>query len=115
MKQNPVYYASMCDGPKSFNSLSTEQQEILLNWIKENITEGYNYNTHWNSWELSKTFYWTIENPFPINNLVMKCAMQKCGFEPKSKKKVDWVYRIEINDRCKLSVFEMMEKYQKHL
>ena len=92
-----IQYNNVCEIPQGFLSLEKNEQEMLMNWIEENITEGPSYRKKNNSYALSREFNKFANGVFFINNTIMKCAMMKSGHEPRNRKVVDWVYRVEID------------------
>ena len=87
-----------------FHSLSKEEQEEILNWIRKNIKESENYKEDWTSNDLSEVYkttrlfeiYYDKEIINKMNNTIMKCAMIKCGYVPKVTTDENHIYQLEI-------------------
>lgn len=79
--------------PSEFNNLSNPQQEILLDWISQNLSPIKSFNSKHTSYGLKHLFE-DSKKGFYIYNGAFKGAMLKLGFEPQNEKDVNWYFNI---------------------
>lgn len=69
-----------------------EEQNIVMNWIRENIFPRKTVNFERTSYGVKHLLQWDT-NIYLTNN-EFKDAMMICGFEPVNPNKLNWMYRI---------------------
>ena len=74
------------------SELSLEQQETVLNWIKNGIIARKTENRHHSSYGLKH--YLQNETGIYVTNNQFKDAMMICGYYPKDPNELNWHYGI---------------------
>lgn len=88
------------DYPENFDKLSSDQQEKLIQWIKENIQPRKTFNTRHTSYGLKHLVKFSDE-PHPyFDNGEFKGAMLNAGFEVMDKSELNWVFNVSQKSLC---------------
>lgn len=79
------------DDPEQFYKESERTRELLLSWIKENLSPGG--NKFRGSYELKEIFSYATNVYIP--NGTMKEALKISGFKPKDEISNNWSFKVQ--------------------
>jgi hypothetical protein len=80
------------DNPECWKDLDTETQQLLCDWIIQNICPEQTPNPHHSSYGMKHRFQ--ADTGIYVYNGQFKAAMQLCGFKAVNKNEQNWHYRI---------------------
>lgn len=78
-----------------FNQLTTNEQCILINWIKNNLPKRKTINTNATSYGL-KHYFEKYKDGFYITNDQFKGAMSLCDYNIKNENALNWCFNISL-------------------
>lgn len=79
--------------------LNAQELRTLKEWICENFTAIQTYNTRHTSYGL-KHYFENSPEGFYITNDDFKATMLMCGYEPKNKNVLNWVFRVSKKSKA---------------
>ena len=77
--------------PQSFCELTSNQQEVLLSWIRDNFISMNTFNVQKTSYHMKHIFE---EDNFYVTNGQFKGAMLKAGFRVKNPESDNWYFNV---------------------
>lgn len=91
------------------SDLPKEQQEIVFNWIQQNLLPRKTVLLDVSSYGLKHKFEHDKEGFYLTNNM-FKDAMLQCGYEPKDPNELNWHYCISKKSPIFLKEKELLKR-----
>ena len=93
MQRSDNKWAFTANSYKHFDKLTDGEQYTLCKWINDNFIKTKTPNNRHTSYGLKHIFENTVDG-FYITNGQFKGAMCNCGFKPKNKNDLNWIFYI---------------------
>lgn len=82
------------DRPECFDSLPRERQDMLLEWIYNNLAPIKTFNDSYTSYGLKHLVYFENGEDAYFTNGEFKGAMLKAGFRVQNPAALNWVFNV---------------------
>lgn len=82
------------DFPEAFDALPRERQDLLLDWIYNNIAPIKTFNDRHTSYGLKHLVHFENGEDEYFTNGEFKGAMLKAGFDVQNRAALNWVFNI---------------------